>query len=83
MLTNKSFVKKTRKGAIVKVVREHYLRDDIWCGSHACCGDCKQDDDPLLEKNPVIESELCSFPHYLLPDTNVVLHQVSLNLFTQ
>ncbi len=74
MLTNKSFVKKTRKGSIVKVVREHYLRDDIWCGSQACT-QCKQEG-PILNKSPVIDSDLCQFSHYLLPDTNVVLHQV-------
>ncbi|XP_072040262.1 exosome complex exonuclease RRP44-like [Amphiura filiformis] len=74
MLTNKSFVKKTRKGSIVKVVREHYLRDDIWCGSQAC-SQCKHQD-PILHNSPVIESDLCKFTHYLLPDTNVVLHQI-------
>ena len=33
MLQSKAFVKKTRKGKVLKVVREHYLRDDIWSGS--------------------------------------------------
>uniref|UniRef100_A0A672PDM2 PIN domain-containing protein n=1 Tax=Sinocyclocheilus grahami TaxID=75366 RepID=A0A672PDM2_SINGR len=42
---------------IVKIVREHYLREDIWS--------------PVLQ-----EDNLCSYPHYLIPDTNVVLHQV-------
>jgi hypothetical protein len=36
MLKKQSFVKKTRAGKVVKVVREHYLRDDISCGSRAC-----------------------------------------------
>ena len=36
MLKKHSFVKKTRAGKVVKVVREHYLRDDITCGSLAC-----------------------------------------------
>ena len=31
MLHKKSFSKKTRGGKVVKTVREHYLRDDIWC----------------------------------------------------
>ena len=36
MQTQKTFIKKTRRGNIIKVVREHYLRDDIWCGSPLC-----------------------------------------------
>ena len=29
MLANKTFVKKTKRGTVVKVVCEHYLRDDV------------------------------------------------------
>ncbi|XP_071510862.1 exosome complex exonuclease RRP44-like [Diadema antillarum] len=76
MLTSKSFVKKTRRGGVIKIVREHYLRDDIWCGSEAC-GKCSMDK-PVLSKEPSIDNSLCGFPHYLLPDTNVVLHQVDI-----
>ncbi|PIK49709.1 hypothetical protein BSL78_13385, partial [Apostichopus japonicus] len=76
MLKSKSFVKKTRKGSIIKVVREHYLRDDIWCGSQAC-SQCNQQE-LILEKSPSSGSDICKFPHYLLPDTNVVLHQVDI-----
>ena len=36
MLTTQTFLKKTRRGNVIKVVREHYLRDDIYCGSTAC-----------------------------------------------
>uniref|UniRef100_A0A803LNN6 Exosome complex exonuclease RRP44 homolog A n=1 Tax=Chenopodium quinoa TaxID=63459 RepID=A0A803LNN6_CHEQI len=36
MLQSKSFVKKTKGGKVVKVVREHYLRDDIYCGASIC-----------------------------------------------
>jgi exosome complex exonuclease DIS3/RRP44 len=74
MLRSKSFVKKTRKGSVVKVVREHYLRDDVWCGVKGC-DKCKHSAPPL-EACPVVESDLCPFPHYLVPDTNVVLHQL-------
>ncbi|KAL4433106.1 hypothetical protein ABPG77_006533 [Micractinium sp. CCAP 211/92] len=67
MLQSKSFVKKTRKGHVVKVVREHYLRDDIYSGS------------PL---DPACPPEACKLsgeaPHYLLVDTNVALHQMDL-----
>lgn len=74
MLKSKTFVKKTRSGGVVKIVREHYLRDDIWCGSEVC-SDCSQET-TVLQKDAYIESSLCSFPHYLIPDTNVVLHQI-------
>ena len=61
----------------MKVVREHYLRDDVWCGARHCmnCGQMEQEN--LLDSSPLSHSKLCSFPHYLLLDTNVVLHQVS------
>ncbi|KAF0027034.1 hypothetical protein F2P81_019775 [Scophthalmus maximus] len=58
----------------MKIVREHYLRDDIWCGSEACSG-CKQES-TVLQTDACMESSLCSYPHYLVPDTNVVLHQI-------
>uniref|UniRef100_A0A4W6DQ62 Protein DIS3 homolog n=1 Tax=Lates calcarifer TaxID=8187 RepID=A0A4W6DQ62_LATCA len=74
MLKSKTFVKKTRSGGVMKIVREHYLRDDIWCGSEACT-ECKQES-TVLQKDACIESNLCSYPHYLIPDTNVVLHQI-------
>lgn len=75
MLKSKTFVRKTRSGAIQKVTREHYLRDDLSCGVHQCSLCCKQgvegDLDPPLDS----PSSLCSTPHYLLPDTNILLHQ--------
>lgn len=74
MLKSKTFVKKTRSGGVLKIVREHYLRDDIWCGCEVC-SECK-DESPVLQRDACIESNLCTFPHYLIPDTNVVLHQV-------
>lgn len=74
MLKSKTFVKKTRSGGVLKIVREHYLRDDIWCGSEVC-KECK-DEAPVLQEETCIESNLCPYPHYLIPDTNVVLHQV-------
>lgn len=33
MLHTKAFVKKTKAGKILRVVREHYLRDDIQCAA--------------------------------------------------
>ncbi|XP_027862987.1 exosome complex exonuclease RRP44 [Xiphophorus couchianus] len=74
MLKSKTFVKKTRSGGVMKVVREHYLRDDIWCGSEVCT-ECKQDS-TVLQRDACIESSLCPYPHYLVPDTNIVLRQI-------
>uniref|UniRef100_A0A8D0AMA1 Exosome complex exonuclease RRP44 n=1 Tax=Sander lucioperca TaxID=283035 RepID=A0A8D0AMA1_SANLU len=74
MLKSKTFVRKTRSGGVMKIVREHYLRDDIWCGSEVCA-ECKQES-TVLQRDACIESNLCSYPHYVIPDTNVVLHQI-------
>ena len=67
MLQSKAFVKKTRKGKVLKVVREHYLRDDIWSGSPLDI-ECDQDAVKLS----------ASAAHYLIVDTNIVLQQVKL-----
>ena len=66
MLQSRSFVKKTKKGKVLKVVREHYLRDDIYSGSPL---------DPECDQDAVKLS--ASAPHYLIVDTNIVLQQVS------
>uniref|UniRef100_A0A8C0J9T6 Protein DIS3 homolog n=1 Tax=Chelonoidis abingdonii TaxID=106734 RepID=A0A8C0J9T6_CHEAB len=79
MLTSRTFLKRTRAGAVMKVVREHYLREDIACGAAACeqCG--QQPGEHRLEAQPSgAASSLCSAPHYLLPDTNVLLHQIDI-----
>lgn len=76
MLTNKVFIKKTRLGGVMKIVREHYLRDDICCGSEACNKKCEPANNVCLEKEPISDSKLVPEPHYIIPDTNVALHQV-------
>ena len=54
----KSYVKKTRSGGILKIVKEHYMRDDIWCGVIGC-RECKGE--PVLDPH---SSELNPpFPH--------------------
>lgn len=61
----------------MKIVREHYLRDDIGCGAPGCaeCGGAHGE--PALEPQPQDQaSSLWPRPHYLLPDTNVLLHQI-------
>lgn len=81
------FTKKTRRGQILKIVREHYLRDDLSCGSESCTNQSclSQEQQPkqsfgiqklLLESSPKSISSLIEFPHYLVPDTNIILHQV-------
>ena len=52
-----------------QVVREHYLRDDIWSGSPL---------DP--ECDPAAAKLAPDAQHYLAVDTNVVLSQASCNL---
>ena len=60
MQTQKTFIKKTRRGNIIKVVREHYLRDDIWCGS-PLCQLCEQEpENCILDKKPISKSRLAS-----------------------
>lgn len=71
MLRSKSFVKRTRKGNVVKVVKEHYLRDDIPCSS-PICKTCTHT--PVLSEEPKATSTFP--PHYLVPDTNVFISQV-------
>uniref|UniRef100_A0A672TPA5 Protein DIS3 homolog n=1 Tax=Strigops habroptila TaxID=2489341 RepID=A0A672TPA5_STRHB len=81
MQTSRTFVKRTRAGAVVKVVREHYLRDDIPCGAAACrlCPPRTGATAAGLQAQPRgAASSLCPGPHYLLPDTNVLLHQIDI-----
>lgn len=74
MLKSKVFLKKTRRGGVVKIVREHYLRDDIWCGAEECT-QC-DNDNAVLNSSPDVVSKICDFPHYLVLDTNAILHQM-------
>ncbi|CAA6655841.1 unnamed protein product [Spirodela intermedia] len=67
MLQSKSFMKMTRHGRAVKVVREHYLRDDIYCGVQYCKV-CDTKDARLGSSESTI----------LVVDTNVILHQIDL-----
>ncbi|EPY73936.1 hypothetical protein CB1_002421003 [Camelus ferus] len=61
----------------MKIVREHYLRDDIGCGASGCAACGGAHEGPVLEPQPLDPaSSLCPQPHYLLPDTNVLLHQI-------
>ncbi|KAJ8940815.1 hypothetical protein NQ314_010573 [Rhamnusium bicolor] len=74
MFTTKAFIKKTKIGNFLKNVREHYIRDDIFCG-FSKCGKCI----PMESCLSSIHQNKCSlfnFNHYLILDTNVILDQM-------
>lgn len=89
MLRSKAFTKITKKGAVVKVVKEHYLRDDIPCGLKGCSLGCNdsikitsEDDRPgqlVLLLDPFDEDcQLLNLGnnYLLIPDTNIFLHHM-------
>ncbi|RUS18764.1 hypothetical protein BC937DRAFT_88378 [Endogone sp. FLAS-F59071] len=65
--TENTFFRKTRKNAIVKQVREQYIRSDIPCLSESC------QHTPPCHKKLVTDSSLLSAEatHYLVPDVSV------------
>jgi len=63
-ITQRIFVKRTRRGKVRRVVREHYLRDDILSGSPHI-------DEAHLEPRLSPDAK-----RYLVPDANVLLHQI-------
>ena len=63
----KSFIKRTKRGNVVKVVKEHYLRDDIACGVEGY--PWFRDGEPPLAPNA---------SRYLVLDTNVALAYIDL-----
>lgn len=52
------------------------MRDDLLCGSAACNVCPQKDDDIVLEAKPESICALFDYSHYLVLDTNVVLHQI-------
>ncbi len=70
-----SFLRKTRRGHVLKITHELYLRTDITCGSNAC-QQCTIDQSTLLDKQMNNANNLVANGHYLLVDTNIVLQQV-------
>lgn len=61
-----------------QIVREHYLRDDIWCGSALCLMCEHRAHDKILDEIPESPNPNFPFPHYLVLDTNVVLDQIDI-----
>ena len=37
---------------------------------------CRQGDSAPLNAFSILQSDLCPQPHFILPDTNVILHQI-------
>jgi exosome complex exonuclease DIS3/RRP44 len=75
-----SFSKKTRRGKVLRVVKEHYLRDDIYVPTELL----DEDGEPigsLTERGSIDGVMLSAQPFrqtYLVLDTNVVLNQMDL-----
>lgn len=72
-----SFLRKTRRGHVLKITHELYLRTDIPCGSRAC-RQCPIDPSTLLDEQMTNGNSLVPVGHYLLIDTNIVLQQVKI-----
>lgn len=87
MSTVKIYHRKTKRGNVLKVVREHYLRDDIPCGIVECRRCSKPDLCGLYNEklhfmslkdiagSSKAVSRLISVPHVIIPDVDVVLEQ--------
>jgi exosome complex exonuclease DIS3/RRP44 len=84
-VSQKVFVK-SRNGNATKIVREHYLRDDIPCSSKACknCSDCYKAGPsgeiphPILSASPLDLSKENIGKHYIVIDTNIVLNAIDI-----
>lgn len=77
MLTTKVFFRKTKGGNVFKTVREHYLRNDIHCGSKVCEKCVYRIQNVILDDE---DSKNCKImqSHYLLIDTNIILDQIDI-----
>ena len=61
---------------VLKVIRERYIRDDI--GSGSLSDSLNPGANPVLSKTGITNNSHFKFPHYLLPDTNILLSQIDL-----
>ena len=61
---------------LYQTVREHYLRDDIYCGSKTCMKCKARPRDMVLDMEDA-KSSLIPSPYFLVLDTNIILDQVS------
>ncbi|KAK6455467.1 exoribonuclease required for 3 end formation of 5.8S rRNA [Scheffersomyces xylosifermentans] len=82
-VTSKVFVR-SRNGGAQKIVREHYLRNDIPCYSKSCnsCHDIVKPDSNgelpafILSESP--KKTKSGLSHYIVLDTNIILHAIDL-----
>lgn len=74
-VAQKSFLRKTRRGKIVKVVREHYLRDDIGCGV-AACPECANEDNGIDVAASSPCPSIMARPHLIVPDASAFVGQM-------
>ncbi|EMG49480.1 Exosome complex exonuclease RRP44 [Candida maltosa Xu316] len=82
-VTSKVFVR-SRNGGAMKIVREHYLRNDIPCYSSSCttCQEIIKPDATgqlpkfILSRAP--NKTVDGVSHYLVLDTNIILHAIDL-----
>lgn len=93
VVTQRKFFKKTSRGKVIKglrnqlfiihstkhpsVLRERYLRDDIYCGIIAC-RICAGAINTVLPAGGEPTHKQFTAGHYVLPDTNIFLSQVIL-----
>ncbi|XP_076263705.1 exosome complex exonuclease RRP44-like protein Dis3 [Rhynchophorus ferrugineus] len=75
MFTTKSFIKKNKIGNFLKNVREHYIRDDIYCGIPTC-NSCKEVSNSNLSEKHKNQCSLFKYNHYIILDTNIILDQI-------
>ena len=84
-VSQKVFVR-SKNGSALKVVREHYLRDDIPCFSGSCekCtayykpGPSGETPRPILSEEPLNLENSQIGKHYVAIDTNIVLNAIDL-----
>ncbi|CAG8438807.1 8589_t:CDS:10 [Ambispora gerdemannii] len=75
MLRSKGFIKRTKKGNAVKVVQEHYLREDIWCSVESC-SQCSHTES-ILRVIPS-NTKIVDSPHFIVADTNLFMNQIDI-----
>lgn len=71
-----SFLRKTRRGHVLKITQELYLRSDIPCGSQFCRECPMEPSIAVLDRQMNNGNALVPQGHYLVVDTNIVLQQV-------
>ena len=74
----RTFHRKTKKGSIIKLVREHYLRKEIPCGWISCltCSSFSDAGRCLLSSSPRQTLVPGLKDHFLIPDARVLLTQL-------